>query len=123
MNVVGSNNFAHPHSIAQDPLLGQSEDGRVANFNQKRQLNPANKENNPFLRKPKPLRHFQLVRPEELNSLGKLKQDVETNIISDSLSSGKKKNLTKKEKEIEERRFTADSYEGWRPISNPVEGK
>ena len=123
MNVVGSNNFAHQHSIAQDPLLGQSEDGRVANFNQKRQLNPANKENNPFLRKPKPLRHFTLVRPAELNSLGKLKQDVETNIISDSLPSGKKKNLTKKEKEIAESRFTDDSYEGWRPISHPVEGK
>ena len=125
--------------MVPDPILGFQPDSQIQ-YNQKRQLNPANKSKNPFLRKKKPTGEekeqsgsfekesvrskSKPIRFEHTNNRSELDNDIETNTIDDSVSSqsNKKRVLTKEEIELEKHRFSSDSYKGWKPILYPVEG-
>jgi hypothetical protein len=139
----------HPNqvnvAVMHDPIFGLLQDGHIQ-FNQKRQFIPAIKSKNPFLRRPNPFlrkpkrtgaekkRQRSLsgksIRPtsnpirfEETNSKSQLNTDIDTNVISDLVSPLNKKKATKNGLELAKGRFTPDSYEGWKPILYPVEGR
>ena len=130
-------------AVLPDPIFGYQQDG-YTQHNRKRQLNPANKSKNPFLRKKK---RFELgeekkrqrsldnesvratsskpIRFEKTNNQQSDDVDIQTNTINDSLSSlpSRKRIHIKKEIDLANGRFTADSYQGWKPILYPVEGR
>ena len=129
-------------AVLPDPIFGFQQDG-YTQHNQKRQLNPANKSKNPFLRKRKRFQggaekkrqrsldkesiHATSSKPirfEKTNTQQSNDVDIETNTINDSGSSlpSRKRIHIKKEKDLVKGRFTADSYQGWTPILYPVEG-
>ena len=62
------------------------------------------------------------IRFEHVNLRSQLKADLDSNKISDSVQPLRKK-TSKKEVELAKGRFTPDSYEGWKPILYPVEGR
>ena len=129
-------NVAVPHDPTFfDPVRLQQQDGLIQH-NKKRQLNPANKSKNPFLRKHKQTRGPQRsldggfiistsrpVRFERTTPKSESKADIETNAISDSVLPHKKRKATKQEIEIAKGRFTPDSYKGWKPILYPAKGR
>jgi len=126
-------------AVVPDPILGFQPDSQIQ-YNKKRQLNPANKSKNPFLRKKKQIGEEQKrlrglekesfqskskpIRFENTNKRSELDEDIETNVINDSvLSQPQEKRIpTKEEIELEKLRFDSDSYKGWKPILYPIEG-
>jgi len=122
-------------AVFQDPILGSQQGGHIQ-YNRKRRLNPLNKSKNPFLRKKtrterQEKRQQSLeqesnhstskpIRFEKPNARSNLDSDLETNTISDSVSSNRNRKPTKDELALEKDRFTSDSYEGWRPILYPA---
>ena len=123
-------------AVVPDPILGYHPDSQIQ-YNKKRQLNPANKSKNPFLRQKKQngneKKRFRSLekesesKPVRFENNGKRSEldiDIETNIINDSVASqsNAKSIPTKEELELEKLRFDSDSYQGWKPILYPVEG-
>ena len=124
-------------AVVPDPILGFQPDSQIQ-YNKKRQLNPANKSKNPFLRKKKQIgeeqKRLRSLEKESIQSKSKpirfenkrseLDEEIETNVINDSvLSQPQEKRIpTKEEIELEKLRFDSDSYKGWKPILYPIEG-
>ena len=123
-------------AVVPDPILGYQPDSQFQ-YNKKRQLNPANKSKNPFLRQKKQngedKKRFRSLEKESeskpirfknRDNQSELEIDIETNVINDSLpSQSKEKRIpTKEEIELEKLRFDSDSYKGWKPILYPIEG-